>query len=92
MFKLPIHKDCINFENGYCRLFNIPVDPNGPACPNFKPRIVREAQTQFMRSYEPSAVSPPSIPYNTQPRRVRARRRLRRRRGRRFGSLWWWSY
>ena len=85
--KLPVHKDCINFENGYCRLFNIPVDPNGPACPNFKPKIIRETQALVTRSYESSTVNSPSILYNPQLRRVRTRRRLRHRRGRRFGSL-----
>jgi len=88
VFKLPVHKDCINFENGYCRLFNIPVDPNGPACPNFKPKIGREAQALVTRSYEPTVGNLPLIPYTSRLRRVRARRRLRRRRGRRFGSLW----
>jgi len=90
---LPTHKECINFENGYCRLFNIPVSPDGPACPNFKPKTIREAQVPPTRSYGPTAgnLPPvPPIPYVPQLRQVRARRRLRYRRGRRFGSLRWW--
>ncbi|MCS7373831.1 MAG: hypothetical protein NDF56_02505 [archaeon GB-1845-036] len=32
------HKDCINFKQGICTLYNIRVNPNDPACPNFIPR------------------------------------------------------
>ncbi len=35
----PRHKDCVNYVNGYCRLFNVRVNPNDPACPNFRPRV-----------------------------------------------------
>ncbi|MCD6278457.1 MAG: hypothetical protein J7J11_02125 [Desulfurococcales archaeon] len=88
---MPTHKECINFENGYCRLFNIPVSPDDPACPNFKPKKVMEAQVPPMRSYGNILDStPPSLPHIPQPRQVRARRRSRHRRGRRLSSLRWW--
>jgi len=38
------HKNCINFQNGTCKLYNITVAANGlNVCPNFTPRI--NAQT-----------------------------------------------
>ncbi|RLI05368.1 hypothetical protein DRO24_05945 [Candidatus Bathyarchaeota archaeon] len=45
----PTHRECANFRDGRCLLLGIEVDPNGPACPNFTPRI----QT-------PRAAAPPS--------------------------------
>ncbi len=32
------HQECIHFSNGVCTFYNIPVDPNQPACPNFTPK------------------------------------------------------
>ena len=36
--RTPTHKDCINFRDGVCTLYGIPVNPNQPACPNFTPK------------------------------------------------------
>ena len=37
-YRHPVHRDCINFVNGICRLNGAPVDPNSPACPGFTPK------------------------------------------------------
>lgn len=36
------HKDCQNFEylKSWCKFKNVQVDPNGPACSDFKERII----------------------------------------------------
>jgi len=34
------HKECANFNNGFCTLSGAIVDPNGPACPNFTPKTI----------------------------------------------------
>jgi hypothetical protein len=31
----PTHKDCVNFRNGFCASYRIPVNPDGTACPRF---------------------------------------------------------
>ena len=31
----PTHKDCVNFRNGFCASYWIPVNPDGVACPRF---------------------------------------------------------
>ena len=38
MVGMPTHKDCINYSNGVCALFNVKVSPEGAACPNFRPK------------------------------------------------------
>lgn len=38
--KFPTHKECIHFNNGFCILNNVSVDPNQLACPNFTPKNV----------------------------------------------------
>lgn len=37
---LPIHGQCANFKNGFCTVYNIAVDFNDPACPNFTPKAL----------------------------------------------------
>ena len=87
--KPPRHKDCINFVNGVCTRFGIPVDPEGPACPNFTPK----SQERYMAPTTPTSATryPPTIPipniryptYSMFPYRgfIGGRRNRRRRRG-----------
>lgn len=35
---LRVHKNCINFKDGFCLLKNKPVNPDSSACPQFKPK------------------------------------------------------
>ena len=35
---LRVHKNCLNFKNGFCVLKKKKVSPDGPACPLFKPK------------------------------------------------------
>jgi len=86
---MPTHKECINFSNGYCRLLNIPVDPDGPACPNFRPRSATVSRAAAPESYSGSAGRPPVPPHPLSPRQRRARRRSRHRRGRLVAGPWW---
>lgn len=83
------HKECINFSNGYCRLFNVPVDPDGPACPNFQLRSAAVGRVAVPGGYGGSVGHPLMLPYALPPRQRRARRRLRHRRGRLLAGLWW---
>jgi len=49
----PTHKECIHFNGNLCTFFNIPVNPNQPACPNFTPKIRTQTTQQtniFFRS------------------------------------------
>ena len=49
----PIHGDCANFRNGFCKLKSIAVDPNGAACPEFTPkRKMKTLQPQSQRLEE----------------------------------------
>jgi hypothetical protein len=36
--RTPTHKECAHFNSGFCILYNIAVDPNQVACPNFTPK------------------------------------------------------
>lgn len=54
----PVHKECANFENGFCTAYDITVNPNDPACPNFTPKTTKQTH----------AISTPlPIPYQTGP-------------------------
>lgn len=76
------HRECANYSNGYCRLFNVRVDPNGPACPNFRPRqAVGEAQVQASHWPAGRASPPPLTIGNSMGWRHRRRRRFRHGRG-----------
>lgn len=72
------HKDCINYENGICKHFRIPVDPEAVACPNFIPKtqVLNTSVQRTQRSYENPI---PSIQYPmVYHLGIRNRRRLRR--------------
>lgn len=34
------HKECTYFNNGFCMLNNMPIDPDQAGCPNFTPKGV----------------------------------------------------
>ena len=34
----PVHRNCLHFQNGFCTLSGVTVDPNGTACPRFTPK------------------------------------------------------
>lgn len=40
----PTHKQCVNFKKGFCTAYNIVVNPDDPACPNFTPETTEPAQ------------------------------------------------
>ena len=39
-FRSHTHKECANFNNGFCTLGGATVDPDGVACPNFTPKNI----------------------------------------------------
>jgi hypothetical protein len=46
------HKNCVNFQNGKCKLYNIVVAANGlNICPNFTPRFNMRAARRHLGSY-----------------------------------------
>jgi len=45
-YRYPVHRYCVNFQNGLCTLSGVAVDPNGAACPRFTPR----STTKTLRS------------------------------------------
>jgi hypothetical protein len=41
------HEDCVNFENGRCKFFHFKyIDPKGTACPHFKAKKEKKAETE----------------------------------------------
>jgi len=57
------HKQCANFKNGFCMAYEVMVNPDDPACPNFVQRTTEQAQTVPRTSsapYQPAA--PPMQP------------------------------
>lgn len=48
---LATHKECAYFNGGLCVLNSVRVSPDGPACPNFKPRSTAMTPAP-RRSYE----------------------------------------
>ncbi|RJS84561.1 hypothetical protein CW702_02320 [Candidatus Bathyarchaeota archaeon] len=40
----PVHGECVNYRNGFCVLFRIPVNPALPACPHFRRRSYAVSQ------------------------------------------------
>ena len=34
----PVHRNCVNFQNGLCTLSGVAVNPYGAACPRFTPK------------------------------------------------------
>ncbi|MCD6096428.1 MAG: hypothetical protein J7J99_07725 [Thermoprotei archaeon] len=76
------HKDCANFINGVCRLYNINVPPEGPACPNFIPRrnLPQRQSSAPLIGYTPQPL-PPNVPPVLPFSGFRRRRRYRWRRG-----------
>ena len=72
------HKECIHYVNGVCTLYNVPMNPEGPACPNFRPR-------QAVSAVPP----PPAVPQmRWWPPLPGAGHRLRKRYRRRRGWGW----
>jgi len=41
-YEFSIHRNCVNFRNGFCTLIGVAVDPNEPACQNFTPKSMAE--------------------------------------------------
>ncbi|MCD6408770.1 MAG: hypothetical protein J7L98_00290 [Candidatus Verstraetearchaeota archaeon] len=76
---MPIHKECAFYSDGVCLLHGVRVDPEGQACPHFKPREETVAATTQQLLSRERLVRP-------MPPRWR---RGRRRRFRRYGSQWW---
>jgi hypothetical protein len=37
--KYPLHKNCTHYQDDWCKLNRIKVDPNGPICPRFTPKF-----------------------------------------------------
>lgn len=40
----PTHKQCVNFNNGFCMAYGIAVNSDDPACPNFTPKTTEQMQ------------------------------------------------
>ncbi|MHA1712262.1 MAG: hypothetical protein ACTSUS_09470 [Candidatus Freyarchaeota archaeon] len=49
----PTHKECANFQRGVCLLSGITVDPNGPVCPNFTPKITPQIAKTYPAGQQP---------------------------------------
>ena len=47
------HENCAHYQNGFCRLNRIKVDPKGPICPRFTPKY-REivSKSKYTKSIE----------------------------------------
>ena len=80
---MPTHGECINYVDGRCTLYNIPVDPNSPACPNFRPKTVARPPTTVSPMAGAPSPAPTPIPFMGG-RRHRHRRRRRWRWGWKF--------
>ena len=65
-YPAPRHGECQHYSNGKCTLYNVPVDPNAPACPNFKPKTIRQPATT-PPSIQPQYWTPPSQPPTAMP-------------------------
>ncbi len=59
------HKECAHFNNGFCTLSGAIVDPEGPACPNFTPKIEaaapQPAPPQIQQAWRPPAHLQPAF-------------------------------
>ena len=84
------HENCIHYEEGFCTLNHVSVDPNGAVCPRFMPKNVTEAarnETPFQQSIPPIQTPPPQMVQSSFPVRqmnsLRAGGMGRMRRGRR---------
>ena len=40
------HEDCVNFENGRCKIFHVARDPKETACPHFKAKKEKKTETE----------------------------------------------
>ena len=40
------HKDCVNFENGRCKILHVDRDPKGTACPHFKAKKEKKTEAE----------------------------------------------
>jgi hypothetical protein len=40
------HEDCVNFENGRCKIFHFAIDPKGTACPHFKAKKEKKTEAE----------------------------------------------
>jgi len=65
-YEFPVHRNCANFRDGVCTLNGVAVNPNGPACPNFTPKIMT-AKPQATKAYR-EALQPyqPYVPQTIQ--------------------------
>jgi len=75
---MPVHGECAHYVNGVCTLYGVKMDPNAPACPNFKPRTT-VGYSQPIRPYPQPY--PTLGPYP-------GGRRMRHRRRHRHGRRW----
>ena len=58
----PTHKQCANFNNGFCLIHGIAVNPDDPACPNFTPNITEQSQVNPIHSPFPYPSAAPQLP------------------------------
>ena len=65
----PVHRNCVNFQNGLCTFSGVAVNPYGAACPRFTPR----STTKTLRSGSalPEAKQPSQM-YTSQISRAKA--------------------
>jgi hypothetical protein len=53
------HKGCAHFNDGFCTFYNIPVDPNQAACPNFTVKGITSAPrpvTSYQQNWQQGVV------------------------------------
>ena len=53
-----IHKECAHFNNGFCTLNSIPVNPEQPACLRFTPKNVTVAAPGVKPYIQPPQITP----------------------------------
>lgn len=63
------HKQCANFNNGFCLIYGIAVDPDAPACPNFRPDITEQTSANpiYLPFPYPSAAPTLTVAGNSKP-------------------------
>ena len=72
------HKDCVHYQNGFCKLNLIKVDPDGSVCPGFTLRNTQEKKEELPVNPGVSKYRVPNLPASNRGYRIGKRRRGRR--------------
>lgn len=51
--EIKCHENCAHYQNGFCRLNRIKVDPKGPICPRSTPKYREiDSKSKYIKSIE----------------------------------------